>query len=180
MTDEAGIGTGAKQPKGGSPGEIELQDILLLVGRLNYAWTNTESLLIHLIAGLAKVEKDVAVVIFLTLSTTRARTDLVDRLAKMPGFPKDKRDEILALTSGLMKEGALRNKYNHCIYSFDPEGGRIQTIMMRIHDRKDEIRVGKTETVNNAEVANIDACISRLEKLNTKIWQTVQKFGFPI
>jgi hypothetical protein len=60
-----------------------LQNILLLVGQLNYAWTNTESLLIHLIAGLARVDKEAAIIIFLTLNTTRARLDLVERLAKM-------------------------------------------------------------------------------------------------
>jgi hypothetical protein len=52
---------------------------------MNYMWTNTESLLIHVIAGLCGTDKDKAVIIFLTLNTTRARIDLVDRLAKMPG-----------------------------------------------------------------------------------------------
>jgi hypothetical protein len=51
-------------------------DLLLLVGRLTYSWAKTESLLIHLIAGLARVDKETAVVIFLTLNTTRARVDL--------------------------------------------------------------------------------------------------------
>ena len=30
-------------------------DFLLKIGKLNYSWTNTESLLIHFIAGLAKL-----------------------------------------------------------------------------------------------------------------------------
>ena len=50
-------------------------EILLLIGQLNYTWTNTESLLIYLIAGLANVDKETAVIIFLTLNTTRARID---------------------------------------------------------------------------------------------------------
>ena len=85
-----------------------LDDVLARVGRLNYSWTNTESLLIHLIAGLAQVEKDVAVVIFLPLNTTRARIDLVDRLAKMPRTAEEERDEILKATSALSREGAAR------------------------------------------------------------------------
>ncbi|HGG65631.1 MAG TPA: hypothetical protein ENK34_13765, partial [Rhodobacteraceae bacterium] len=97
-----------------------MQQVLLLVGRLNYTWTNTESLLIHLIAGLAGVDKDVAVVIFLTLNTTRARVDMVNRLAKMERCPDDQRQAVLKLTTALMREAALRNRYNHCIYSFDP------------------------------------------------------------
>ncbi|MDO6728050.1 hypothetical protein Q4544_14010 [Cognatishimia sp. 1_MG-2023] len=160
--------------------DVELDDILGRVGRLNYAWTNTESLLIHLIAGLAKVEKDIAVVIFLTLNTTRARVDMVDRLAKMAHVKSQMRDDILALTSRLTREAALRNKYNHCIYSFDPEGGQIQTIMMRIQDRRKDIRVGKTETVTSEKAENINACIMRLEKLNIEIWELARKYAFPL
>ena len=54
-----------------------MSDVLLRVGRLNYVWTNTESLLIYVIAHLLRVEKDAAIVVFLTLNTTRARIDLV-------------------------------------------------------------------------------------------------------
>ena len=61
---------------------LEFDDFLLLIGRLNYTWTNTESLLIHLIAGLSALDKEIATVIFLTLNTTRARIDLVERLSK--------------------------------------------------------------------------------------------------
>lgn len=157
-----------------------LDDVLQRVGRLNYTWTNTESLLIHLIAGLARVEKDVAVVIFLTLSTTRARVDLVQRLAKMAGTAEDVRDDILALTGRLTREGALRNKYNHCIYSFDPEEGRLQTIMMRIQDRRKDIRVGKTEPLTEGQAANIDGSIARLQQLNIDIWDLVRRHDFPV
>lgn len=157
----------------------ELQAILLRVGRLNYAWTNTESLLVHLIAGLARVEKDVAVVIFLTLNTTRARVDLVNRLAKLPQVDKSLRHEVLEVTGALVREAALRNKYNHCIYSFDPGGG-INTIMMRIQDRKEDIRMGKLEPVTAAEESNIDQCIARLEQLNRDIWTLIGRHGFPV
>lgn len=43
---------------------VQLDDLLLRVGKLNYAWTNTESLLIHLIAGLCGIDKETAVVVF--------------------------------------------------------------------------------------------------------------------
>lgn len=161
-----------------APEEV-LDDVLKRVGRLNYTWTNTESLLIHLIAGLANVQKDVAVVIFLTLSTTRARVDLVQRLAKMNTVPNTLRDDVLDLTARLTKEAALRNKYNHCIYSFDPEEGQLQTIMMRIQDRRKDIRVGKTEPVTTGEASNIDQSIKRLRQLNVDIWELVLRHKFP-
>lgn len=162
-----------------APEEV-LDRVLMRVGRLNYTWTNTESLLIHLIAGLAKVKKDVAVVMFLTLSTTRARVDLVQRLAKMETVPSDLRDNILELTGRLTKEAALRNKYNHCIYSFDPEEGQLQTIMMRIQDRRKDIRVGKTEPVTQGEASSIDQSIKRLRQLNGDIWDLVLRYKFPV
>ncbi len=109
---------------------VSMQDILLLIGQLNYTWTNTESLLIYLIAGLARVDKETAIVIFLTLNTTRARIDLVERLAKMSKTPQPLREEILALTSSLGREAALRNKFNHCMD--DREIARIQTCISSI------------------------------------------------
>jgi len=156
-----------------------LDEVLLRVGRLNYTWTNTESLLIHLIAGLSKVEKDVAVVIFLTLNTTRARVDLVQRLAKMDRVAMTLRDEVLDLTSRLTREAALRNKYNHCIYSFDPEMGQLQTILMRIQDRRHEIRMGKTEALTKGEASHMDESINRLRQLNVDIWDLVRRHHFP-
>ena len=166
--------------KSPSDDETALDDILLRVGKLNYTWTNTESLFIHLIAGLARVEKDVAIVMFLTLNTTTARLDLVDRLAKLPSTPDEHREKMLELTKRFRKESGLRNKYNHCIYSFDPDGGPPNTIMMRIADRKDRILVGRQEKADDREVANIDAAIARLSALNLDIWKAIVDFGYPI
>ena len=67
-----------------------INDVLMLVGKLNYTWTNTESLFIYLIAHLLNTNKEAATVHFITSRMTR--------------------------------EQRLRNKYNHCIYSFDETG----------------------------------------------------------
>ncbi|WP_237684011.1 hypothetical protein [Pseudaminobacter soli (ex Zhang et al. 2022)] len=156
-----------------------IEQILLLVGRLNYTWTNTESLLIYLIAGLSKVDKETAIIIFLTLNTTRARIDLVERLAKMSRTDAGCRREILEITRQLGRESGLRNKYNHCIYSFDPESGRGMTQLMRIFDNKDQIKYGKVEHLDDMEIARIQASISALAEINRTIWALVRKHGFP-
>lgn len=155
------------------------KDILLLIGQLNYTWTNTESLLIHLIAGLAGVDKETAVIIFLTLNTTRARIDLVERLAKRNATPADCRSAVLALTERMNHEARLRNKYSHCIYSFDADGTAGQTQLMRIFDNKDEIRYGKREDLDDEECARIQASIANIADINRGIWQLVQVHGFP-
>lgn len=156
-----------------------LRDILLLIGQLNYTWTNTESLLIHLIAGLAKVDKETAVIIFLTLNTTRARMDLVERLAKMKGTSPACRQAVLELTERMSREARLRNKYNHCIYSFDETGAAGQTQLMRIFENKDEVRYGKIEELDDEEVARIQACIANIAEINRGIWKVVRDYGFP-
>jgi hypothetical protein len=164
----------------GEPAGGRLQALLLRVGQLNYSWTNTESLLIHLIAGLADVDKEVATVIFLTLNTTRARVDLVERLAKLDGKPEVLRRDVLAVTRALTGKSALRNKYNHCIYSFDPQCGTLSTILMRISDRRGDIRYGKTEPVDDREMTNLMSAIDDIQRLNLEIWSVIRKHGFPL
>jgi hypothetical protein len=156
-----------------------LQDILLLIGQLNYTWTNTESLLIYLIAGLARVDKETAAIIFLTLNTPRARIDLDERLAKMSKTPPECRHEIIVVTRQLTQQAGLRNKFNHCIYSFDPESGRGMTQLMRIFESKDEIKYGKVESLDDTEIARIRASISIIAGINEAIWAIVRKYGFP-
>jgi hypothetical protein len=157
----------------------KLQDILLLVGQLNYTWTNTESLLIHMIAGLAKVDKETAIVIFLTLNTTRARVDLVERLTKMQKTPAECRNDVLEATRRLSEQAKLRNKYNHCIYSFDPDSGQGLTQLMRIFDSKDEVKYGKVEALDDQEVVRIKECIASLVAINRTLWDITDKYGFP-
>ncbi len=154
-------------------------DLLLLVGKLNYAWTNTESLLVHLIAGLAGTTKDVAVLIFLTLNTTRARIDLVERLAKMQGRSPEERDRVLTVTRQLAGLAALRNRYNHCIYAFDAESGAFRTILMRVADRKEDIKLGQTTRIDQTAMAEIEASIADLSQLNRAIWALIAQQGYP-
>ncbi|MDI7862706.1 hypothetical protein MRS76_12125 [Rhizobiaceae bacterium n13] len=155
------------------------REILLLVGQLNYTWTNTESLLIHMIAGLARVDKETAIVIFLTLNTTRARLDLVERLAKMQKTPADCRSDVLDVTRRLSEEAKLRNKYNHCIYSFDPDSGQGLTQLMRIFDSKDEVKYGKIEVLDDQEINRIKQSITSLIGINHRFWDITDRYQFP-
>ncbi|WP_269932467.1 hypothetical protein [Aminobacter sp. HY435] len=154
-------------------------DVLLIVGQLNYTWTNTESLLIHLIAGLAEVDKETAIIIFLTLNTTRARLDLVERLAKMAKTPQACRDAVLTVADQLTHQGKLRNKYSHCIYSFDETGTRASTQLMRIFDGKDAVRYGKHEELDDEEMQRIGSSIEAIQGINRQIWKIVEEHGFP-
>ncbi|WP_417586098.1 hypothetical protein [Nitrincola sp.] len=158
---------------------LQFDNFLLLVGKLNYTWTNTESLLIHFIAGLARIDKETATVIFLTLNTTRARIDLVERLSKLDKIAREQRSAVLDITSRLLGQAKLRNRYNHCIYAFDAEGGNPRTILMRIADRKDTLKMGQSHPLNDAAAEDIEAAINELALINQAIWQVIQRFDFP-
>lgn len=155
------------------------QEVLLLVGQLNYTWTNTESLLIYLIAGLAKIDKETAIIIFLTLNTTRARIELVERLAKMPKTSPTCRQAVLTVTEKLTRQAKLRNKYSHCIYSFDETGTHASTQLMRIVDGKDEVRYGKIEELDDKEVNRVLESIEAIRGINKDIWGIVESNSFP-
>ncbi|SPH24253.1 hypothetical protein DEA8626_03304 [Defluviimonas aquaemixtae] len=154
-------------------------DALLLIGRLNYTWTNTESLLVHAIAGLARTDKETAVIIFLTLNTMRARVDLVERLAKLDRISPPERDRVLTATRKLVTLSVARNRYNHSLYAFDPETGGVRTILMRIADRKDEIKMGKSTDLDDSALDEIRSVIADLGKLNRELWSIISDFGYP-
>ncbi|MFC0202082.1 hypothetical protein [Paracoccus rhizosphaerae] len=153
--------------------------LLLLIGRLTYSWTNTESLLIHLIAGLARVDKETALVIFLTLNTTRARVDLVERLAKLDQVPAQHRTRILDLTREFMGLSVLRNRYSHSIYAFDMESGSARTILMRISDRKYKIKMGLSTDLDEDARRDMEAALTSLAALNQKLWSLIHELGYP-
>lgn len=162
------------------PGQpIDFDAFLLLIGKLNYAWTNTESLLIHLIAGLSGMDKETATVVFLTLNTTRARIDMVERLAKLPRISQTERDRMLMLTKRIQGQSALRNRYNHCIYAFDGEGSNPRTILMRIADRKDRLMMGQVNDLDTAAAGQVEDAIAELSQINRDIWQSIADFGYP-
>lgn len=150
-----------------------MSDVLLQVGRLNYVWTNTESLLIYIIAHLLDVKKEAAIVVFLTLNTTRARIDLVERLAKLKSTPPAERKVILAVMNRLKKEARVRNKYNHCVYSFDERGEISSTQLMRIVDDADKVRYGKIEQLDAREVGTLEKSISEIIAISRELWNFI-------
>jgi hypothetical protein len=150
-----------------------MSDVLLRVGRLNYVWTNTESLLIYVIAHLLKVEKDAAVVVFLTLNTTRARIDLVERLAKLRSTPATDRKIVLQAMSRLKKESKTRNKYNHCIYAFDEKGDISSTQLMRLVEDDKQVRYGKVELMDEREIELLEKSIAEIVEISKSIWSFI-------
>jgi len=152
----------------------QIDIILPLIGKLNYTWTNTESLLIYLISHLMRTSKEAAIVAFLSLNTTRSRLDFIERLAKMAETAPEDRREILSIVTRMKLEAKIRNKYNHCIYSFDANGDLESTQLMRIAEFGDDLRYGKVEDVDTAELERIEASIHKIALVNKSLWEFVR------
>ncbi|CAN7608529.1 hypothetical protein LJR231_004564 [Phyllobacterium sp. LjRoot231] len=157
-----------------------INDVLMLVGKLNYTWTNTESLFIYLIAHLLSTNKEAATVIFLTLNTTRARIDLLERLAKIHSTSPETKSAVLKITGRMTREQRLRNKYNHCIYSFDETGSIASTQLMRIVDMDDNLKYGKVEALDDDEMKRIQATIDAVIDVNKSIWSFIKLKNIPV
>ncbi len=151
------------------------------IGQINYAWTNTESTLIHLMAGLIPTDTSTATVIHLTLNTTRARLDLVERLSKRQNcpVPAEAISRIIAICKQMKKLSGLRNRLNHCLYAFDSDGGPVRAIQMRIADRKNSLAYGAETVLDRAELAEIDLALREIQTLNEDIWSVVSDYAMP-
>lgn len=152
-----------------------MPDVLVRVGRLNYVWTNTESLLIYVIADLLKVDKDAAIIIFLTLNTTRARIDLVERLAKRRAVAPDDRAAVLAAMARLKRQAKMRNKYNHSIYSHDENGHISGTQLMRLVETDDAVLYGKVERMDARELRELERAIAEIAAISEALWAFIRQ-----
>ncbi|MBE0693541.1 MAG: hypothetical protein IH590_10615 [Aquamicrobium sp.] len=151
------------------------EDLLLLIGKLNYAWTNTESLLIYLMAFLMRSGKDVAIVTFLTLNTSRARLDFIERLLKLESTDPEIRARLAPIVARMKTAARVRNKYNHCIYSFDENGEIEATQLLRIADYGDTLKYGKIEAIDDAEIGRIDESTSDIIMINRSIFDFIRE-----
>lgn len=151
------------------------EELLLLIGKLNYAWTNTESLLIYLMAFLMRSGKDVAIVTFLTLNTSRARLDFIERLLKLESTDPEIRARLAPIVARMKTAARVRNKYNHCIYSFDENGEIEATQLLRIADYGDTLKYGKIEAIDDAEIGRIDESTSDIIMINRSIFDFIRE-----
>jgi len=165
---------------GRPPPDFEL--FLARIGRINYAWTNTESLLIHLLAGLIPTDTATATILHLSLNTTRARVDVVERLTKREGCPlKAEACSRIRKVSGRFKRlSVLRNRLNHCIYAFDAGGGPVRSIEMRIADRKKSLRIGDETVLDTATLKELDGALADMQAVNAELWSIIADYGLPV
>jgi hypothetical protein len=71
-------------------------NLMALIGQLVFSSSNNESLLIYILMILLQTDEASAAIVFSTLNTTRARLDLVSRLAKIKVNDRETRSALRA------------------------------------------------------------------------------------
>jgi len=143
---------------------------MALIGDLNFAWSNTESLFIYVLMLLIETDEPAAAIIFATLNTTRARLDLVERLAKIRLRDRALGRELAEVTKAFSACTKLRNELNHATFVLNEAGDITHTQAMKLEERKGSLRFGAREPVDAARMAKVATAVAELYALNRRIW----------
>ncbi|SFL93052.1 hypothetical protein SAMN04488125_1318 [Methylorubrum salsuginis] len=155
-----------------APGFAERQQhILMQIGNLGLNWSNNESMFIYVLMVLLDVEEVDAAIIFSTLNTTRARLDLVRRLATV----KIRDAAVAATLKRLIRrfEAAtrLRNEFNHCMYQINAQGEITHTHLMRPHEAGGRLSLGELREMDERRIQEIVDTNRQLKRLNRDLWE---------
>ncbi|WP_414832914.1 hypothetical protein [Afifella sp. YEN Y35] len=145
--------------------------IFATIGNLVLNWSNNESLFVHVLMLLMETDHPTSVIVFGTLNTTRARLDLVTRLAKAK-----LRDETIAKRLKLLVkrfEAAtkLRNELNHSMFAVDQLGEITHTNLMRIEEKRGRIYFGRERPLDDQRLDEMNEAAREMTELNRDLWQ---------
>jgi len=150
-------------------------EILALIGNLVYSWSNNESMFIYVMMLLLKTDQTSATVVFATLNTTRARLDLVQRLAAVNISDKAVAKRLNSIIDRFNECTRFRNEFNHCIYTLNDRGEITATHALRIQERRGRLQIGEVRKMDSNRTKTIADTIGELRKLNKDIWEFLPK-----
>ena len=144
--------------------------ILALIGNLAYAWSNNESMFIYVLMLLIGVDQTIAAIIFATLNTTRARLDLIERLAKVRIRDRTIFKDLTKIITRFNELTRLRNEFNHCLYQVNEHGEITHTQSIRLLEVANGLQFGAAREMDDSRIEEILEAIRRMTKLNRDIW----------
>jgi hypothetical protein len=144
--------------------------VLALIGSLVFNWSNNESLFIYVLMLLLKVDQASAAIVFATLNTTRARLDLIQRLARIKIKDKALSKELDRLIDRFNDGTHIRNEFNHCMYSVNDNGEISQTRSMRLVQTRNNLRFGETKPLDDARIREMTEAVREMARINRDIW----------
>jgi hypothetical protein len=144
--------------------------ILALIGNLVFSWSNNESLFIYVMMLMLRTDQTAAALVFTTLNTTRARLDLVQRLAKATISDRTLLRSLNRLIDRFNDCTRVRNEFNHCMYTVNERGEITHTHSMRIQETRTGMKLGSTRPMDEARLKEMADTVTELIKLNRDIW----------
>jgi len=144
--------------------------ILALIGNLTFSWSNNESLFIYILMLLLNTDQASASIVFATLNTTRARLDLINRLAKMQIKDRAVDRELSRLIERFHDSTRARNEFNHCMYTLGSQGEITHTSSLRIVETRKGLAFGETRPMDDARIKELTEATHELKQLNRDIW----------
>jgi hypothetical protein len=146
-----------------------------LIGDLNLVWSNNESLFIYVLMLLLRTDEKAAAIVFATLNTTRARLDLVQRLAKVAIADRRVRGELSEIVDRFSAATRLRNDLSHATFVLDGHGEITHTQHMKVEESRGNLRFGVRRAVDDARLEEIARTIRDLYVLNRRIWDLMPR-----
>ena len=144
--------------------------ILALIGNLVFSWSNNESLFIYVLMILLETDQASAAVVFATLNTTRARLDLINRLARIKIRDRAMQKELDRIIARFNECTRVRNEFNHCMYTVDDHGEITHSHSIRIIETKNQLRLGDVKPMDDARLKEMHETTDELKRLNRDIW----------
>jgi hypothetical protein len=145
--------------------------ILALIGNLVFSWSNNESLFIYLLMLLLRTDQTSAAIVFATLNTTRARLDLIQRLARVHIHDRQIDKDLNDLIERFNDCTRVRNEFNHCMYMVDGRGEITHTHSIKIVETRKRLQLGEVRPMDDRRIKEMMAVTQELKKLNRDIWQ---------
>jgi hypothetical protein len=151
------------------------QNLMTLIGQLVFSWSNNESLLIYVLMLLLRTDERSAAVVFSTLNTTRARLDLVRRLALLHLHDPAARAEIDRTIELFNDANRIRNEFMHAMYFVNEQGQITHTQMLRFIERKGRVSFGERQPIDAKRIQTLIAVHDRLGQLNRQVWDLLPR-----
>lgn len=145
-------------------------EVLALIGNLVFTWSNNESMFIYVLMVLMDVDFSTAAITFVSLNTTRARLDLVRRLAKAKCKDQAVVKKLERLIERFNECTKVRNDFNHCIYQLDNTGSITHTSVLRLVEDKNGVRFADVRAVDRKRLDEVGSTIRKLTLLNRELW----------
>jgi len=149
--------------------------VLALMGNLICSWSNNESLFIYVLMILLRTDEASAAVVFATLNTTRARLDLIQRLAKIKVSDKTLSKNLTTLIERFSESTKVRNELNHCMFIFDSSGAISHTQSMRLMETRSSLRFGEIKALDESRLQEMVRTTHEMTRINREIWDLLPR-----